>query len=220
VNPQTALQERYPAANLVVYNAFMELCRQFEPEPQKGLTQEHHICPRKQFPEHEHAPENLITLRTPLHQHAHRLLGRAVPEICNLAPWIAAGASPEVRERQQASIRTPEALAKKAATLEKRRSDPEARARLSAQMSAVRKITCNTPEARSRISTVLSRPEVKSRMSAAIKGALNRPEVKARHSAGARAWALRPDVRAMLSARAKAQRARQRAAQEVASGLC
>jgi hypothetical protein len=103
MNPQLILRARYAATNLVVYNAFMELCRQFEPEPQKGVTQEHHICPQKQFPEHKHAPENLITLLAPLHQHAHRLLSAAVPEIQNLAPWIAAGHSPEAnRKRSEA----------------------------------------------------------------------------------------------------------------------
>ena len=92
MNPQSVLQERYPAANLIVYFAFLDACRQFEPEPQKGKTHEHHICPRKQFPEHIAAPENMITLYTALHQHAHRLLGKAVPELskANLA-WIAAG---------------------------------------------------------------------------------------------------------------------------------
>ena len=90
MNPQTVLQERYPAANLAVYFAFIAGCRQFEPEPKKGLTHEHHICPRKQFPEYVEEPENLITLYTPLHMHAHRLLGSAVPELSRAsAAWIA-----------------------------------------------------------------------------------------------------------------------------------
>jgi hypothetical protein len=87
------MQAKYPAANLAVYFAFIAGCRQFEPEPQKGLTHEHHICPRKQFPEYaEGFPENLITLHTRLHAHAHRLLGSAVPELSRAsAAWIAAG---------------------------------------------------------------------------------------------------------------------------------
>lgn len=92
MNPASVLQERYPTANLVVYSAFIELCRQFEPEPQKAATQDHHICPRKQFPELEHEPENLITLYTPLHMHAHELLHAAVPELWARSKWIA-GAS-------------------------------------------------------------------------------------------------------------------------------
>lgn len=92
MNPPAALQERYPQRNLVVYNAFMELCKQFEPERQKGLTHEHHICPKEQFPEHKHAPENLITLLTPLHMHAHRLLGKAVPELSRAHPAFIASA--------------------------------------------------------------------------------------------------------------------------------
>lgn len=88
---QAIMQQKYPSANLVVYGAFMELCRQFEPEPQKGRTHEHHICPKKQFPELEHSPKNLITLYTELHMHAHRLLGAAVPELRYYAHpnWIA-----------------------------------------------------------------------------------------------------------------------------------
>jgi hypothetical protein len=94
VNPREVLQAKYPAANLAVYFAFIEMCRQFEPEPQKRLTHEHHICPRKQFPEYaEGFPENLITLRTHLHMHAHKLLTAAVPELCNITPWIKAGAA-------------------------------------------------------------------------------------------------------------------------------
>jgi hypothetical protein len=90
VNPQTVLQERYPAANLAVYFAFIAGCRQFEPEPQKGKTHEHHICPKKQFPEYRYEPENLITLYTPLHAHAHRLLGYCVPALSRAnAAWIA-----------------------------------------------------------------------------------------------------------------------------------
>jgi hypothetical protein len=93
VNPRQVLQERYPAANLAVYFAFIAGCRQFEPEPKKGMTHEHHICPRKQFPEYVEEPENLITLYTPLHMHAHRLLGSAVPELSRAsAAWIAAAA--------------------------------------------------------------------------------------------------------------------------------
>jgi NUMOD3 motif-containing protein len=100
MNPRAVLQERYPTANLVVYFAFIELCRLREPKPLRMMTQEHHICPKKQFPEHKDAPENLITLWTPLHWHAHRLLSAAVPELSTVtAAWKSACQSPEARRK-------------------------------------------------------------------------------------------------------------------------
>jgi|HubBroStandDraft_1064217.scaffolds.fasta_scaffold16936_5 hypothetical protein len=95
MNSSKALHAKYPSANLVVYDAFIELCRQHEPEPKVGETHEHHICPRKQFPELEQEPSNLVTLYTVLHTHAHRLLAHAVPEIRFVTPpaWIAAAAN-------------------------------------------------------------------------------------------------------------------------------
>jgi hypothetical protein len=107
MNPQTELQRRYPTAPLVVYNAFMDLCRQFEPEPRAGETHEHHICPKKQFPEYRYDPDNLITLYLPLHAHAHRLLGVAVRELRSKANpnWIAAISSPEARRKMSETKR-------------------------------------------------------------------------------------------------------------------
>lgn len=74
MNPETVLQERYPLADFSVYFRHLSACQTV-----KGLnTHEHHICPRKQFPEYaEGFPENLITLHTDDHAFAHALLEAA-----------------------------------------------------------------------------------------------------------------------------------------------
>jgi hypothetical protein len=74
MNPQAVLHERYPLADFSIYFRHLEACR-----TEKGLnTQDHHICPRKQFPEYaEGFPENLITLMTDDHNWAHKLLEAA-----------------------------------------------------------------------------------------------------------------------------------------------
>jgi len=74
MNPQAVLQERYPNANLDkldIYFLHLDACR-----TEKGLdTHEHHICPKKQFPEYaKGCPENLITLKIDDHVWAHKLL--------------------------------------------------------------------------------------------------------------------------------------------------
>lgn len=88
MNPRAALQERYPTADFWEYFRFLGECKGTHPE---GRTHEHHICPRKQFPEFVDAPENLITLSIDDHAHAHDLLGDAVPELQKsvhlLASW-------------------------------------------------------------------------------------------------------------------------------------
>ncbi len=74
MNPQTVLQERYPAADFWAYFHFLQSCIGTE----KGNTHEHHICPKKQFPEYEFFfPENLITLKLGDHARAHKLLEAA-----------------------------------------------------------------------------------------------------------------------------------------------
>lgn len=85
MNPRTALQERYPAADLFEYFRFLGECRGTAPE---GTTHDHHICPRKQFPEFIDSPENLITLSVDDHKHAHALLAAAVPELWRSANWF------------------------------------------------------------------------------------------------------------------------------------
>jgi hypothetical protein len=87
VNPASVLQERFPLADFSIYFRHLAACR-----TAKGLnTQDHHICPKKQFPEYRYEPENLITLTREDHAHAHRLLVAAVPELSNVASLIEAG---------------------------------------------------------------------------------------------------------------------------------
>lgn len=73
MNPKTELEKRYPHADFWEYFCFLQKCI----ETEKGSTQEHHICPRKQFPEFIDSPENVMTLRVADHAHAHRLLEAA-----------------------------------------------------------------------------------------------------------------------------------------------
>lgn len=74
MNPQTELEKRYPQADFSIYFRHLEACRTV-----KGLnTQDHHICPRAQFPEYaEDFSENLITLNIEDHDFAHKLLEAA-----------------------------------------------------------------------------------------------------------------------------------------------
>jgi hypothetical protein len=73
MNPRSILQERYPLADFSIYFRHLDVCRTV-----KGLnTHDHHICPRKQFPELEQDPDNLITLAIGDHAFAHRLLEAA-----------------------------------------------------------------------------------------------------------------------------------------------
>ena len=73
MNPRTELEKRYPSADFSVYFRFLS-----EHKTEKDWnTQEHHICPRKQFPEFISATENVITLHTDSHALAHRLLEAA-----------------------------------------------------------------------------------------------------------------------------------------------
>lgn len=86
MNPQTVLQERYPAADFSLYFCYLEACRLSKQETEH--THGHHICPKEQFPEYKHDPDNQITLTVAQHSHAHELLYAAVPELGAVAAWI------------------------------------------------------------------------------------------------------------------------------------
>lgn len=76
MNPLNEITKRYPAADFSAYFRFLEAAR-----AEKGTdTQEHHICPRKQFPDFEHSLENLISLAVEDHVRAHRLLALVHPD--------------------------------------------------------------------------------------------------------------------------------------------
>jgi hypothetical protein len=86
VNPREVLQERYPLADFSIYFRHLEACRTV-----KGLnTQDHHICPKKQFPEYRYSPENLITLTVKDHAHAHKLLEAACGIKAPPTAWLEA----------------------------------------------------------------------------------------------------------------------------------
>lgn len=86
-----ALETRYPVADFSAYFAFLETC--IGTASEKGRTHEHHIAPKKQFPELEHDPSNLITLTVEDHKRAHHLLGLVVPNLgMPPAAWIAGAA--------------------------------------------------------------------------------------------------------------------------------
>ena len=73
MNPRAVLQERYPDADFAVYFRFLDACSGTKSE--SGRTHDHHICPRKQFPEYaEGFRENLITLTIEDHAFVHKLL--------------------------------------------------------------------------------------------------------------------------------------------------
>lgn len=73
MNPLIELEERYPSADFSVYFRTAEACRTV-----KGLnTHDHHLCPRKQFPEFVDSPENLITVTIEDHAFLHKLLEAA-----------------------------------------------------------------------------------------------------------------------------------------------
>lgn len=113
VNPEVTLRQRYPEADFAAYFCFLA-----EHSAKKSKeTQEHHICPKKQFPEYEDASENKITLTLTDHAEAHRILEQCEPSILSpQSAWILA-CSPE---RQSLLLKkyyaeTPEASAKNAA---------------------------------------------------------------------------------------------------------
>ncbi len=79
MNPLAVLQKRYPDADFSIYFRYLNAC---VVAVRSDLTNEHHICPRKQFPEYADGfPENRITLLIDDHVFAHKLLGAAVPAL-------------------------------------------------------------------------------------------------------------------------------------------
>lgn len=102
MDPKTVLQERYPLADFSVYFRHLVACR-----TEKGPdTQEHHICPRKQFPEFaEGFPENLATLHIDDHAHAHRLLEAACGIKAPSTVWFERGHSAEARRKRSNALR-------------------------------------------------------------------------------------------------------------------
>jgi len=84
VNPRTELEKRYPLADFTEYFSFLA-----EHVTEKSLnTNEHHICPRKQFPDFAQGfPENTVTLRARDHVIAHLLLSDVVPEMLYGSAW-------------------------------------------------------------------------------------------------------------------------------------
>ena len=78
------MEAKYPEADFGEYFRFLVSCA----GTLKGLTHEHHIAPRKQFPELAEEPENFITLTITDHATAHKLLGAAVPEMFMGTGWI------------------------------------------------------------------------------------------------------------------------------------
>jgi hypothetical protein len=87
MNPQTVLQERYPRADFSEYFRFLETRRCSN----KIGAHDHHICPKKQFPEYEFGfLENRILLSVADHMLAHEILHRAEPELWAPSSWIAA----------------------------------------------------------------------------------------------------------------------------------
>lgn len=89
MNPRTELEKRYPSADFSVYLKHLAACFGMR----AGLdTQEHHICPRAQFPEFVNSPENKIVLKIDDHAFAHKLLSAAHPDFKkHIATWLAKG---------------------------------------------------------------------------------------------------------------------------------
>jgi hypothetical protein len=233
MNPRTVLQERYPAANLMPYFGFLEWCKGTQSGPWR--THEHHILPRKQFPEYADCPENLITLTVEDHAHAHRVLEavcgiKAPPSVLleslTWTPERAAkrsatakliNARPEVKARvskqMKAYFADPAARARHSATLKKAHSRPETKARTSA---ALKKFYADNPEALQKMRAVVkaaAKPPVLTfeQRSASATKYWNSPEGRALNSATQKAAKNRPDQIARASSKAKAFWARKRA---------
>lgn len=91
MNPKAEFEKLYEGTDFTVYFLWLEACLRTE---QSDDTQEHHICPRAQFPELEHVPENVMTLSIDDHVRAHRLLAALHPDFKRKAPdeWVKAAA--------------------------------------------------------------------------------------------------------------------------------
>lgn len=85
MNPQTELEARYPGADFSVYFRFLASACCSE---KTSDTNEHHICPKKQFPEFIDALENVMTLRVDDHAFAHKLLEAACGIKAPSAHWF------------------------------------------------------------------------------------------------------------------------------------
>jgi len=161
MNPRTVLQERYPQADFWEYFRFLGECKGTMPS---GRTNEHHICPEKQFPEYKGASENLITLTLEDHAYAHELLGAAVPELRISTSWI----------RKQSDVKS-------------LWEDPDYRARCTAASTAA----LSTLEAKAQASAHSKKnwadPQVRARRSAAIRAAVNSPDTKEKRREATRA---------------------------------
>ncbi len=73
MNPRTELEKCFPDADFSVYFREAEERR----TARAWNTQDHHFCPRKQFPEFIDSPENLITVTVEDHAFLHKLLEAA-----------------------------------------------------------------------------------------------------------------------------------------------
>jgi hypothetical protein len=123
MNPRAVLQERYPQTDFWEYFRFLGECKG---TTLSGRTNDHHICPEKQFPEYKHDPENLITLTIEDHAYAHELLGAAVPELRATPAFI----------RKQNISHSSEVKAQISAANTSSWKDPQVRARRSAGSKA------------------------------------------------------------------------------------
>lgn len=85
---QALLQARFPGD----YSAAWALLAEHETESRTGETEEHHICPRKQFPEYEFGyPGNLIHLPIASHHLVHEHYGKANTALIVNSRWLSAG---------------------------------------------------------------------------------------------------------------------------------
>jgi hypothetical protein len=76
---RSALERRYPFADLDDYLCWLDECRAKKTYQRK--THKHHVAPRAQFPELVDDPDNLIKLTVEQHVHAHDLLSMAIPDL-------------------------------------------------------------------------------------------------------------------------------------------
>ena len=159
MNPRTELEKRYPTADFTAYFGFLaqhEVRRDWN-------TQEHHICPRKQFPQFEHAPENKVVLLLQEHALAHKLLEAACGIKAPSTVWIESQTwTAERRDRHAKAARAAHAL------------------------------PSNKIKHRAAMKAAYARPEVKANLSAAMKTALSTPEArKNRAAANRKVWKTR-----------------------------
>jgi len=149
VNPQAVLQERYPQYDFALY---FDLLKHFRRTPKIGVTQEHHILPRKQFSkfkDFKQYPENRIVLAVQEHVQVHVLLEALTCGVIWKTPpqWIASAGS----EKHRSALNRPEVKARLSAAARKRYENPEERAKQSVRQAAAMKRYFEDPEAHSRL---------------------------------------------------------------------